>query len=78
VIVSIEMINHAYRLIRKYNLDNRENKTFVDGSSSGCGNIKDPLNVEDKLTALNTKNEVKLLDHLHLEVIMMKARHLSK
>jgi hypothetical protein len=73
MVVSIEMINHAYRLIRKYNLD-----TFVDGSSPGCGNIKDPLNVEDKLTALNTKNEVKLLDHLHLEVIIMKARHLSR
>jgi hypothetical protein len=73
MVVSIEMINHAYRLIRKYNLDK-----FVDGSSPGCGNIKDPLNVEDKLTALNTKNEVKLLDHLHLEVIIMKARHLSR
>jgi hypothetical protein len=30
-----DMINHAYRLIRKYNLDNWENKTFVDASSPG-------------------------------------------
>jgi hypothetical protein len=29
------MINHAYKLIRKYNLDNWENKTFVDASSPG-------------------------------------------
>jgi hypothetical protein len=30
-----EIINHAYRLIRKYNLDNWINKTFCDGSSPG-------------------------------------------
>jgi hypothetical protein len=56
--------------------------SYIGGSSYLCDfcnvTLIKSLNVEDKLTALNTKNEVKLLDHLHLEVIIMKARHLSR
>jgi hypothetical protein len=43
------MINHAYRLIRKYNLDNWENKTFVDASS--------PCKIRSLKNAISGTNE---------------------
>jgi hypothetical protein len=43
------MINKGYQLIRKYNLDNWENKTFVDASSPGnIRSLKNAISVSSE------------------------------
>jgi hypothetical protein len=69
-----EMINHAYRLIRKYNLDNWENKTFVDGSSPGnIRNLKNAISetnetVDYNLLVKKSTEDKRLLD-LYLQIV---------
>jgi hypothetical protein len=68
------MINHAYRLIRKYNLDNWENKTFVDGSSPGnIRNLKNAISetnetVDYNLLVKKSTEDKRLLD-LYLQIV---------